>query len=54
MDALSDFLAMGGYAAYIWPAYAAAFLILGFFTVNAVMRYRAAQRSLARLQADRT
>jgi heme exporter protein D len=52
MAALSSFLAMGGYADYVWPAYGAAFLILGFFTVNAITRYRAAQRMLARLQAD--
>ena len=26
---MSDFLSMGGYGAYVWPAYAAFFLILG-------------------------
>jgi heme exporter protein D len=26
---MNDFFAMGGYAAYVWPAYAAFFLLLG-------------------------
>jgi heme exporter protein D len=26
---VSDFFAMGGYAAYVWPAYAVFFLLLG-------------------------
>jgi len=28
MSALHDFLAMGGYAAYVWPAYALFFVVL--------------------------
>lgn len=28
MSALQDFLAMGGYAAYVWPAYALFFIVL--------------------------
>jgi len=28
MNALHDFLAMGGYAAYVWPAYAVFFIVL--------------------------
>lgn len=28
MNALYQFLAMGGYAAYVWPAYALFFLVL--------------------------
>jgi heme exporter protein D len=27
-DALRDFLAMGGYAPFVWPAYAAAAVVL--------------------------
>jgi heme exporter protein D len=53
MDQLSSFFAMGGYAAYVWPAYGAAFGILGGFTVNAITRYRTARRALARLEEDR-
>jgi heme exporter protein D len=50
---MSDFFAMGGYAAYVWPAYAAAVVILGGLTINAVLRYRAAERHLQALQARR-
>jgi heme exporter protein D len=50
---MMEFLAMGGYAAYIWPAYGAAVIVLGGFTINAVTRYRAAARELDALQARR-
>jgi heme exporter protein D len=50
---MSDFFAMGGYAAYVWPAYAVAVIILGGLTLNAVLRYRAAVRELDTLQARR-
>jgi len=50
---MSDFLAMGGYAAYVWPAYGVALVILGGFTINAVLRYRSAARALDALQARR-
>jgi len=50
---MTEFLAMGGYAAYVWPAYGVAFIVLGGFTVNAVLRYRAAARTLDALQARR-
>ena len=29
MDAIGEFLAMGGYAAYVWPAYAVSAVALG-------------------------
>ena len=29
MERVTEFFAMGGYAGYVWPAYAAAFLLLG-------------------------
>ncbi len=50
---MTGFLAMGGYAAYVWPAYGAALIILGGLTVNAVLRYRRAERQLAALDARR-
>ena len=46
-------LAMGGYGAFVWPAWGAALLILGGFTVAAVTRYRRAVRALARLEDGR-
>ena len=50
---MNAFFAMGGYAAYVWPAYGTALIVLGGFTLNAVLRYRAAARTLDALQARR-
>ena len=47
---LSHFLAMGGYAAYVWPAYGVAALILGGLTLVSVLEARLARRELDRLQ----
>ncbi len=48
-----SFLAMGGYAAYVWPAYAASLVILGGLTASTIRRYRAARRLLATLETAR-
>ncbi|MGB8839774.1 MAG: heme exporter protein CcmD [Aliidongia sp.] len=50
---MNEFFAMGGYAAYVWPAYALAIIVIGGFAINAVTRYRAAARELDLLQARR-
>jgi heme exporter protein D len=50
---MTEFFAMGGYAAFVWPAYGAAAIVLGGFTVNAVARYRSAARELDALQERR-
>jgi heme exporter protein D len=52
MSAIGGYLAMGGYAAFVWPAYAAAFAILGSLALFSWVRYRQAGRALARLQSD--
>jgi heme exporter protein D len=50
---MPEFLAMGGYAAYVWPAYGAALAILGGLTLLTILRYRRAQRALAALETRR-
>jgi heme exporter protein D len=50
---MSQFLAMGGYAAFVWPAYGVALLALGGLLVQSVRQYRARQRELDRLQRRR-
>ena len=46
--------AMGGYAAFVWPAYAVALIVLGGIALQSWRRYRASIRALGRLQsADR-
>ena len=47
MTAIARFLAMGGFAAFVWPAYAVAFAVLGGMVVYSLRRYRAGVRALA-------
>jgi heme exporter protein CcmD len=41
---------MGGYAVYVWPAYAVALGVLGGAALQSWRCYRASQRELDRLQ----
>jgi len=50
MSALERYLAMGGFAAYVWPAYAIALVVLGGAGVLSWRRYRASVRALERVQ----
>ena len=43
---LQDFLAMGGYAAYVWPAYGVFFLVLIADTLAPTVRRRQVLRAL--------
>jgi heme exporter protein D len=54
MQAMTDYLNMGGYAAFIWPAYGAAALILIIFAVDSWRRVRQAEQALRRLEAEAT
>ena len=47
---LADYLTMGGYAAFVWPAYAVALAVLGGLAVHSWHRYRASCGALDRLQ----
>jgi heme exporter protein D len=48
-DSVSMYFQMGGYAQYVWPAYAVAALVLIGFTLSSWLRLRAAERALERL-----
>ena len=50
MSGVAAYLAMGGYAAFVWPAYAIALVVLGGIVVQSWRRYRIAGALLARLQ----
>ncbi len=50
--AVAKFLAMGGYAAYVWPAYAAAVAVLGGLLLWSLGAYRRSRRELERLQRE--
>ncbi|MDE2227420.1 MAG: heme exporter protein CcmD [Alphaproteobacteria bacterium] len=43
---MERFLAMGGYARFVWPAYAVAVLVLIGLLVESLAAYRRAQRDL--------
>jgi len=49
-EAVRDFLAMGGYASFVWPAYAVAAIVLAGLGLHSFAAYRRCQRELARLQ----
>ena len=53
MSAIGAYLAMGGYAAFVWPAYAVATIAIGGISWHSWRRYRAsaALLDLAQRQA---
>lgn len=50
--ALHDYLLMGGYAPFIWPAYAVAALVLIAFAIDSWRRVHRATTDLRRLEAE--
>jgi heme exporter protein D len=54
MQSLLGYLAMGGYAAFVWPAYVLAAVVLGGLFWQSRRGYRRRQRELERLQQGRT
>ena len=54
MQRMLDYLAMGGYAAFVWPAYVLVAAILGGLFWQSRRGYRRRQRELERLQQGRT
>ena len=52
MTAVAVFLAMGGYAAFVWPAYGLAFAVLGGLSVQSWRRYRASRSVLDEIEGS--
>jgi heme exporter protein D len=50
MERIGVFLAMGGYAAFVWPAFAIAAIVMAALLCQSVAIYRRRQRELARLE----
>jgi heme exporter protein D len=50
---MSELLAMGGYAAFVWPAYGVALAALGGLLLVSLRQYCARQRELEQLQGGR-
>ncbi len=53
MTDLGSFLAMGGYGAYVWPAYGAGVVILAAIWVDGQRRRRTVERALAAASESR-
>jgi heme exporter protein D len=47
MAALDQFLAMGGYARFVWPAFGLALIVLGGLLIESLVTYKKRQRELA-------
>jgi heme exporter protein D len=52
VGAMGLYLAMGGYAAFVWPAYGVALAVLGGLTWQSWRRYRASANALERLRRE--
>jgi heme exporter protein D len=52
MSAFADWLTMGGYAGYVWPAYALATAVLGGLSLYYWSRHRRSAADLDRLQGS--
>jgi heme exporter protein D len=50
---MSDFFAMGGYAAFVWPAFAITAIVMVWLAVSSRHMVSVAQRRLDTLQAAR-
>ncbi len=53
MPSTGDFWAMGGYAAFVWPAYAITLAALVLLLVTALRALRQAERQLAAVEGAR-
>lgn len=51
MEAFTAFFSMGGYAAYVWPAFGIAFAILLILLVSSLRTLRRREKLLGSLQA---
>ena len=49
---LARYLAMGGYAEFVWPAYGVALAVLGGLAWHSWRRYRASAEALEKLQRE--
>ena len=52
MAEIYEFLAMGGYAGFVWPAYAVALIAIGGLAVQSVRSLRSLRREVAALEEE--
>ena len=51
MQQVSDFLTMGGYGGFVWPAFGLTALVMVWLLASSLRRLRENERLLARMQA---
>lgn len=51
MEKLTDFFAMGGYAAYVWPSYSIALVALLYMGVSSLYSLKKAKNALESLKS---
>jgi len=51
MDKIADFLGMGGYALFVWPAFGIVLVVLAGFVIISLRTLRSREASLRALQA---
>jgi heme exporter protein D len=49
MDRIATFFAMGGYAAYVWPAFAVAAVVMAGLVISTMHTLRRRERELSQL-----
>jgi heme exporter protein CcmD len=52
MNSLGDWLAMGGYAGFVWPCYLLAAVLMIGLALQAWLRLAAARRGIAEIEGD--
>ena len=53
MTSVTQFLDMGGYARFVWPAWGLAVIVLGGLLIDSVVTYRRRRRELDAAEARR-
>jgi heme exporter protein D len=53
MDAIEQFFAMGGYAAYVWPAFAIVLAVMALMWFSSIRGWRKSEQTLAALRSNR-
>ena len=53
MEALAEFLSMGGYAVFVWPAFAVTAVVMVALFIESRRTLRADERTLEALQGER-
>ena len=53
MEAIAEFLTMGGYARYVWPAFGIVLFIMALLWVGSMRSWRKSEQALASLRRHR-